>query len=102
MRTKGPTMRMSDVEVGSLLKEHREKCLLMSQQDLASEMRSRGFKWAQATVWSIETGERPLRFTEYKELEHFGGFSIGSPKRHQPDLGLDLAIKALQDLKDKL
>lgn len=35
-----------------------------SQQWLADAMRARGHKWSQATVWSVEKGERPLRFTE--------------------------------------
>lgn len=36
----------------------------MTQKDLAAAMRARGFKWSQATVWSIEKGERPLRYSE--------------------------------------
>lgn len=36
----------------------------MTQKDLAVAMRARDFKWSQATVWSIEKGERPLRFSE--------------------------------------
>ena len=35
-----------------------------SQSDIANHMRELGFKWSQATVWSVETGERPLRLTE--------------------------------------
>ncbi len=31
-------------------------------------MRDRGFKWSQATVWSVEKGERPLRLTEAQAL----------------------------------
>ncbi len=31
-------------------------------------MRSRGWKWSQATMWSVERGERPLRLTEAKDL----------------------------------
>lgn len=36
----------------------------MPQKDLAEAMRDFGFKWSQATVWSVEKGERPLRLTE--------------------------------------
>jgi hypothetical protein len=36
----------------------------MSQKELAESMRSLGFRWSQATVWSIEKGERPLRLIE--------------------------------------
>jgi hypothetical protein len=34
------------------------------QAEVASAMRDRGFKWSQTTVWKVESGERPLRFTE--------------------------------------
>lgn len=39
-----------------------------SQKELADRMRERGFKWSQATVWSIERGERPLRLSEAQEV----------------------------------
>jgi hypothetical protein len=31
-------------------------------------MRERGWKWSQATVWSVEKGERPLRLSEATDL----------------------------------
>lgn len=39
-----------------------------SQQLVADEMRSRGYDWSQATVWSVEKGRRPLRFAEAAQL----------------------------------
>lgn len=42
----------------------------MSQKDLAERMRERGWKWSQATVWSIEKGERPLRLAEAEDVAH--------------------------------
>ncbi|RPE75622.1 hypothetical protein EDF28_3567 [Curtobacterium sp. PhB137] len=36
----------------------------LSQKEVAELMRARGFRWSQATVWSIEKGERPLRLSE--------------------------------------
>lgn len=39
-----------------------------SQQWVADEMRERGHKWSQSTVWSIEKGERPVRLTEAEDL----------------------------------
>lgn len=39
-----------------------------SQADVADAMRARGHKWSQATVWSIEKGERPLRLSEALDL----------------------------------
>lgn len=45
----------------------------LSQADLAREMKERGFKWSQATVWSIEKGERPLRLSESKHVAEILG-----------------------------
>lgn len=39
-----------------------------SQKAVADAMRARGWKWSQATVWSIEKGERPLRLAEADDL----------------------------------
>lgn len=40
----------------------------MSQQALADAMRELGHKWSQATVWSVERGNRPLRLVEANDL----------------------------------
>lgn len=50
-----------DRQIGQNLQQLRGD---MSQAALAEKMREYGFKWTQATVWSIEKGERPLRLTE--------------------------------------
>lgn len=39
-----------------------------TQQAVAAEMRARGMKWSQATVWSVEKGDRPLRLAEAEAL----------------------------------
>lgn len=39
-----------------------------TQQDVAGAMRSAGYKWSQATVWSVEKGERPLKLAEAEDL----------------------------------
>lgn len=54
-----------DKRVGQNLARFRMK---MPQQELADEMRRRGFKWSQATVWSTEKGERPVRLSEVVAL----------------------------------
>lgn len=41
----------------------------MPQKALADLMRDRGHKWSQATVWSVEKGDRPLKLTEARDLE---------------------------------
>lgn len=40
-----------------------------SQEWLAEQMRERGHeKWSQSTVWSVEKGKRPLKFSEALDL----------------------------------
>lgn len=55
--------KIEDTFVGALIRDHREDWGI-SQEGLATEMRKAGFKWAQATVWSVESGTRPLRIPE--------------------------------------
>jgi transcriptional regulator with XRE-family HTH domain len=58
-------MSVSDAEIGANLLIRRGE---MSQKDLAAAMKVRGWKWSQATVWSIEKGERPLRLAEAEDV----------------------------------
>jgi hypothetical protein len=39
-----------------------------TQQAVADEMRQRGWRWSQATVWSVEKGDRALRLAEAEDL----------------------------------
>lgn len=48
----------------------------MTQQAVAVAMRERGWKWSQATMWSIEKGDRPLRLAEADDLA--GVLGVGS------------------------
>jgi hypothetical protein len=54
-----------DVLTGGNLAEIRDD---RSQQWVADAMRERGWKWSQATVWSVEKGERPLKLWEAEDL----------------------------------
>jgi transcriptional regulator with XRE-family HTH domain len=56
---------LSDEQIGKNLARLRGD---MSQKELAAAMRERGFRWSQATVWSVEKGERPLRLSEAEEI----------------------------------
>jgi len=49
-----------------------------TQQAVADEMRKRGWRWSQATVWSVEKGERPLRLAEAEDLAAV----LGTPSVH--------------------
>jgi hypothetical protein len=44
-----------------------------SQSEIASAMKSRGWKWAQNTVSAVEAGERPLRLAEAVDLAQILG-----------------------------
>lgn len=58
-------MSITDDQIGKNLTRLRGE---MSQAELAERMRERGYKWSQATVWSVEKGERPLRLTEAEDI----------------------------------
>lgn len=95
---------MSEQEklVGEKVKAFREAAR-MSQQDLANSMRASGFKWAQATVWNVESGDRPLRLTEAAGVaKHCGvdpaAFFGESHVAPSTDAGIHLAIRTLQGL----
>src|SRR4051812_1127815 len=47
-----------------------------SQQYVADAMRERDWKWSQATVWSVEKGERPLRLSEATDLAEVLGILL--------------------------
>lgn len=48
----------------------------LSQADLAKKMKQLGYRWSQATVWSIEKGERPLRLTEARDVAEVLGEGV--------------------------
>jgi transcriptional regulator with XRE-family HTH domain len=56
-------MKTEDQRIGDSVARLRAN-RRMSQADLADRMRDHGFRWSQATVWSVEKGDRPLRLTE--------------------------------------
>lgn len=71
----------------------------MSQKALADEMRERGHKWSQATVWSVEKGDRPLKLTEAHDLEQILGVLVSSEWfRREP--GLTTASRAVSELRE--
>lgn len=52
-----------DQNVATNLREFRERGGL-SQEELAQRMSERGFGFSQATVWKIESGQRPVKISE--------------------------------------
>ena len=64
-----------DALVGANLADLRERAK-MTQKELADAMRAEGHKWSQATVWSVEKGERPLRLIEALDAAHVLGVTV--------------------------
>lgn len=56
---------MDDESIGQNIARLRGE---MSQVALAEQMKARGWKWSQSTVWSVEKGDRPLRLREAVDL----------------------------------
>lgn len=59
-----------DVIIGANVVAHRGT---MSQKVVAAQMKAKGWKWSQSTVWSVEAGERPLRLAEARDLAEILG-----------------------------
>jgi transcriptional regulator with XRE-family HTH domain len=78
-------MATSDEQIGRNVARLRGE---MSQKELASKMRARGWKWSQATLWAVEKGERPLRLTESEDLAEVLG--VPSSLLRYPDAHSDV------------
>lgn len=50
-------------EIGYRVKDYR-KGIGLSQSELVASMAEEGFRWSQNTVWLVEQGRRPLRYSE--------------------------------------
>lgn len=59
-----------------------------SQQEIANAMRERGHEWSQSTMWSVESGKRPLRLTEAADLATILNVDIPDLVPDPPDLPL--------------
>lgn len=66
-------MSDTDARIGQRLQELRGN---MSQAALGEAMVRRGHKWSQATVWSVETGKRPIRLAEAADVADALGKSV--------------------------
>jgi transcriptional regulator with XRE-family HTH domain len=80
-------MPVSDELIGRNLARMRGD---MSQKELAARMKERGWKWSQATVWSVEKGERPLRLAEAEDIKAILG-TLWSLTMHDEDTTLVMA-----------
>lgn len=61
------TYRSLDQNIAANVREYRESRGL-SQDELAQRMTDRGFGFSQATIWKIESGQRPVKLSEAAAL----------------------------------
>lgn len=62
-----------DAVIGANLKRLRGDT---NQADLAEEMKRRGHRWSQATVWAVQRGERSLKLAEARDLAEVLGVKV--------------------------
>lgn len=89
-------MAVPDAQIGENLVALRGR---MSQKDLAAAMKSLGWRWSQATVWSIEKGERPLRFAEASDLAQVLGVGLHALNSTSSLVTLEMRHKELNAAK---
>lgn len=92
-------MKTSDEQIGRNLQTLRGD---MSQKDLAAAMRGAGFKWSQATVWSVEKGERPLRLTEAEAVAQILDASTHQLTTSDEDLRVIQRIGKVVDIAESI
>src|SRR5580700_10570206 len=81
-----------DQNIAANVRAYREAGGL-SQEELAQRMTDRGFGFSQATIWKIESGQRPVKLSEAAALANALGilslsFLLDDPEssRHQARL----------------
>jgi len=95
-------MGHTDSDIGRRVRAVRESQNL-SQEGLAYLMREAGHrKWTQSTVWSVESGERSLKFAEALAVMHATGATLadltGDAKpQNNMEAGIRRAIAILQE-----
>lgn len=94
-------MGITDGEVGRSLALFRGD---RSQKELGERMAERGWKWSQSTVWSVESGKRPLRYGEAVDLCGILGISLDqlSGEPHSSEQVSAVAMSTLMQIDELL
>lgn len=96
-----PSNATRDQQIGRNVAHYRGD---RSQEWLGIQMRAQGHKWSQSTVWSVEAGTRPLRFTEAQDLAVILGIEpyqlLGSDAEAQLVRAADLSAAAAYRLQE--
>lgn len=78
----------------------------MSQKEVAEKMAARGWKWSQATVWSVEAGKRPIKFAEAVDICWIFGVQLsaleGDSDEMQAVIITGKYFQAIDDMRDAL
>jgi transcriptional regulator with XRE-family HTH domain len=73
-----------DQNIAANLRTHREGRNI-SQDELAQRMADLGFGFSQATIWKIESGQRPVRASELVALADSLGIRSATSLTYKPD-----------------
>lgn len=65
-------------------------------------MRSLGYKWSQATVWSVEKGERPMRLTESIDIAQILGVDVLDMISTPSEALFRVALSKIADARERL
>src|SRR5262245_66531650 len=85
MADRGDRLTGIDQNIAANVRAYREAAGI-SQEELAQRMTDRGFGFSQATIWKIESGQRPVRASELVALaDCFGGFLSVMSLTSEPD-----------------
>ena len=84
MIARGDRYQDIDDNIAANLRIYREAGNV-SQEELAQRMADRGFGFSQATVWKIESGQRPVRASELVALADSLGIMSPTSLTYKPD-----------------
>ena len=73
-----------DQNIAANLRTYRE-ARSISQEELAQRMGDLGFGFSQATIWKIESGQRPVRASELVALADSLGVMAATSLTYKPD-----------------
>jgi transcriptional regulator with XRE-family HTH domain len=74
-----------DQNIAANLRAYREAGSI-SQEELAQRMTDRGFGFSQATIWKIESGQRPVKVSELVALADSLGVMLATDLTDEPEM----------------
>jgi len=85
MAARADQYRDIDKNIAANLRTYREAGNI-SQEELAQRMADLGFGFSQATIWKIESGQRPVRASELVALADSLGIMLATHLTDKPDM----------------